>query len=244
MVNKLLNINIINLDKDIDRKKSIIRQFRKQNIKFKFFNAIYGCDVKKKGLQNFSTNGQIGCFYSHNKVWQKIKKNKWKYTLICEDDIVIPKNFIKKIGKTLKKHKDENWDIITFVKMVKFFPFNKFTGSSCYVINYNCIDKLLDLSKYGHVDLSINFSNLKVEYEDLNINFLDCLSHNSNSLSNSFGWYINMPWFRFPKIDLIMNVKSFVILNIIIFVVLREFKVNVFFSILTFLFFYLMQKNI
>ena len=242
MKGESLNINIINLDKDVDRKKSIIRQFKKQEIKFKFYNAVYGCDVKKSGLQHFSTNGQLGCFYSHNNIWEKIKKNKWKYTLVCEDDIVIPKKFIKKVRDIIKKYKDKKWDIITFVKMLKFFPFNKFTGSSCYLINYDCVDKLLKLSKYGHIDLSINFSNLKVEYEPLDINFLDCLSHNSNSLSNSFGWYINMPWFTFPKIDLTMNTKSFIILNMIMFIVLQDYRVNIVFSVVIFLFFYIMHK--
>ena len=242
MDDESLNINIINLGKDVDRKKSIMRQFKKQNIKYKFINAVYGSNVKKCGLQLFSTNGQIGCFYSHNKIWNKIKKNKWKYTLVCEDDIVIPNKFIKKVNNALKKYEKGDWEIITFVKMIKIYPFNKFTGSSCYLINNKCIDKLLGLGVYGHIDLSINFSSIKVDYEDLNINFLDCYSHNSNSLSNSFGWYINMPWFTFPKIDIVISTKSFIILNLIIFVVLFNYRVNIIFSAIVFLFFYIMHK--
>ena len=76
-----MNIFIINLDKDVKRRKCIKNQFNKQMIKYNLFKAIYGKDVIRKGIQHLSTDGQIGCFSSHYEIWKIIKKIK-KYVNI------------------------------------------------------------------------------------------------------------------------------------------------------------------
>ena len=240
------NTKIINLDKDVERKKSIEEQFSGQNIKFNFIKGVYGKNIKRKGLQHLCTDGQIGCFASHYKIWKEIKIQHLKYTLVCEDDIIIPDNFMGKVSDILNKYdSDKNkkdWEIITFHKNMNIYPFNKFITSCCYLINGNCIDKLLKLHLYGHIDLSINFSKIKVDYEDIGIKLLDIDSNNCNSLSNTFGWYITMPWFYIPGADLVMNTKSFLILSLILFVIFLKPLINLVFFIIVFTLFYILHK--
>ena len=239
-----IKINIINLDKDKERRESIIKQFYKQNIEFTFIDAIYGKKIKRKGLQHLCTNGQLGCFASHYKIWKNIKINKIKYTLICEDDIIIPDNFIGKINKIVKEFKKKNKDreIITFHKNINIYPFNKFITSCCYLVNYRCIDKLLKLNLYGHIDLSINCSKIKVDYEKIGIKLLDTGSNNCNQLSNTFGWYITMPWFYIPGFNIVMNTKSFIIISLILFFVFFKPLINFIFFIIIFSIFYILHK--
>ena len=69
-------------------------------------------------------------------------------------------------------------EIITFCKIMNIFPFNKFIGASSYIVNYKCIDKLLQLRICGYVDLAINFSNIKVNNEKIGIKLYEFDSNN------------------------------------------------------------------
>lgn len=238
----MIDISVINLDKDVDRKISIEEQFNKQKIEFTFIKGVYGSKLVKKGLQNFSTNGQLGCFSSHRNAWKRIKKEKIEYAVVCEDDIEIPNNFIGELEKILEKYEDKNWEIITFNKIIGIYPFNKFITSCCYLINGKHIDKLLKLNKYGHVDLTINFSSIKVNYEDIGLKLKDFDSNNCPTLSNGMNWYINMPWFIIPMLDITINVKTFILFSLMLFFIFYDYKINIVFSLLVLTFFYIMCK--
>ena len=241
-----LNIFVINLDKDKDRRESIKKSFSKQEIKWSFMSGVYGSKIKRKGLQKFCTDGQIGCFASHYKIWKTAKIKKLEYILVCEDDIVIPDDFIEKIEETLNKHNNLDWEIITFHKLMNMYPFNKFITACCYLINNSkeskCLDKLLKLNLYGHVDLKINFSKIKVSYKDIGIRLLDCDSNNCLSLSGTIDWYLSMPWFMIPGLDITINTKTFLIFSFFILLIFFKLYVNLIFSILVFSFFYILNS--
>jgi len=210
-----MNINVINLEKDNDRRISINKQFKSQNINFNFFNAIDGKKIKRKGLQNLSTSSQIGIFLSHRNIW---KNNMEKdYFLICEDDIIIPNNFIKKINSEIQNLKDKNWDIITFNKPINIYPLNKFITACCYVIKGEYAKKLLDLNVNGHVDLKINYNKGNIFYKDIGLKLGNFVSNNTNQkLDNNLSWMLNMPLFNIPFIDFKFTSLHFIIINLLL----------------------------
>ena len=94
-------VYIINLKKDKNRKKNILNELKKQNLKnYKFISAVNGNELKKKEInsliskeKNFinpiNTNmskSEIGCSLSHIKIYKEIVKSDIDYALILEDD--------------------------------------------------------------------------------------------------------------------------------------------------------------
>tara|TARA_E500000331_G_scaffold338077_1_gene366912 strand:+ start:446 stop:1189 length:744 start_codon:yes stop_codon:yes gene_type:complete len=107
-------VYIINLQKDKNRKKNILNELKKQNLKnYKFISAVNGNKLKKKEInsliskeKNFinpiNTNmskSEIGCSLSHIKIYKEIVKSDIDYALILEDDAF----FLNKFTKNLKK---------------------------------------------------------------------------------------------------------------------------------------------
>lgn len=107
-------IYIVNLKKDKKRKKNILNELKKQNLKnYKFISAVNGNKLKKKEInsliskeKNFinpiNTNmskSEIGCSLSHIKIYKEIVKSDIDYALILEDDAF----FLNKFTKNLKK---------------------------------------------------------------------------------------------------------------------------------------------
>ena len=111
---KNFKVYIINLKKDKNRKKNILNELKKQNLKnYKFISAVNGNELKKKEInsliskeKNFinpiNTNmskSEIGCSLSHIKIYKEIVKSDIDYALILEDDAF----FLNKFTKNLKK---------------------------------------------------------------------------------------------------------------------------------------------
>lgn len=96
----MTKIYVINLEKSIDRRENVMRQFESKGIKLEFFNAIDGrannhilfekyddkLRIKTKGKS--LTQGQLGCFASHYLVWEKCVQHS-KPVIILEDDVLI-----------------------------------------------------------------------------------------------------------------------------------------------------------
>ncbi len=107
-------IYIVNLKKDKKRKKNILREIKKQNLKnYKFIDAIDGNKLKnnqinllisknKKFLNPLNTNmskSEIGCALSHIKIYKEIVRSKIDFALVLEDDAI----FLRKFTNNLKK---------------------------------------------------------------------------------------------------------------------------------------------
>ena len=114
-----LKIYCINLKQNMDR-------WEKSKMKlpnFHRFNAINGKlldlnKLRKIGIlqeTDFWLNklgrGGIGCAFSHISIMHQIRRQKEKYGLILEDDVIIPTNFEYKIRK-LEPYFPPVWDII------------------------------------------------------------------------------------------------------------------------------------
>lgn len=108
-MNTKIKIYIINLEKSIDRRDFISKQFNNlpRKIDYQFFKAVYGKEepnhplfLKYNEKKRFERKGhymslsQLGCFASHYLLWQKcIELNKG--IIVLEDDAIIHSNFLE-----------------------------------------------------------------------------------------------------------------------------------------------------
>ena len=93
-----MNIFVINLKRDVEKKKHIIKEFEKNNLKFEFFEAIDGKSLKEFPIDlnwydpwyhYHITMGEVGCALSHISLWKKMIKENIQKAIIFEDDIHI-----------------------------------------------------------------------------------------------------------------------------------------------------------
>lgn len=96
---------VINLDKSVDRLTQVSNQLAKLNIPFERIRAINGKELNesiKKSIiypiDHFETkvrftraltDGEIGCFLSHRKCWERLLESNEDWALVMEDDITI-----------------------------------------------------------------------------------------------------------------------------------------------------------
>ena len=161
---KIDKILYINLKHRKDRLKQINNEFEKMNFpkdKIKRIDAV-----------NEKYNGHIGCCKSHIKAMKEIIRNKYKYTMVFEDDFVfsVEKDELdKKISKFFSEYKN-NWDIIQLASVytsldetkVDFIKkVNKASTSSAYIINKSFAKALL-------TDLEISLELMEKDMDDFN----------------------------------------------------------------------------
>jgi glycosyl transferase, family 25 len=145
----------INLDKRIDRKEEILREFKNFEIPEERIYRIKGVDSDVPGL---------GCTLAHINALKFAKKNNFKYFIIFEDDftfIIDPKTFndnlcsffnldinfnVVMLGYNLKKSKHLN-DIIGYALETQ-------TASS-YLVNGNYTETLINCLEEGASKLAI-----------------------------------------------------------------------------------------
>ncbi len=108
-MNNKIKIYIINLEKSIDRRDFISKQFNNlpRKIDYQFFKAVYGKEepnhplfLKYNEKKRFERKGhymslsQLGCFASHYLLWQKcIELNQG--IIVLEDDAIIHSKFLE-----------------------------------------------------------------------------------------------------------------------------------------------------
>ncbi|GAB0108883.1 glycosyltransferase family 25 protein [Pseudoalteromonas distincta] len=116
-------IFVINLARSTNRLIQTTARLSSVNLEFKRIDAIDGNDlnVKQKYLhyspqlnkQKYHyalNNGQIGCYLSHRKAWQKIVDEKLQYAIVLEDDFYIDESIHDAI-KNIEQLK-QPWQLI------------------------------------------------------------------------------------------------------------------------------------
>ena len=129
MILTLNNIKFIylNCKKDKERKKYFLNQWSEtcndygSFFKIERFNAIYYKDLLFSHFNELfdipnnssikSEPPNIAVFKSHQAIYKKIIDENIEYTLIFEDDVIIPKDFLKKLDKIIT-HPIEDWDVL------------------------------------------------------------------------------------------------------------------------------------
>ncbi len=115
---------VINLDKDKERMVFMHNQLTKLDIEYRRQSAVLGKEYQptlseydeelaiKKGGHKMLL-GEVGCALSHARVLESIVHEKIPYTLILEDDVVLPDNFKEIIEKEIERNKDK-WEYLLF----------------------------------------------------------------------------------------------------------------------------------
>jgi GR25 family glycosyltransferase involved in LPS biosynthesis len=108
-INTLVDkVYVINLDKDIERLRTIDEALRKQGISYQRLPATLGSNVTSdtrlsEFCNSFCTDGVKGCAISHHRVWEDALKNGYSRILVFEDDSLIPDDFDKKVRDIMIK---------------------------------------------------------------------------------------------------------------------------------------------
>lgn len=189
MITQKIKIYVVNLKNDKKRKKHIIKELKKQNIKnFKIIEAVNGNNFSskelelhkhknKKGLNFWNTPmspSQVGCALSHIKIYKNFVKSKYDVALIFEDDA----RFINNFSKTLEKFILENFkfkkQIILLSELKEFYtkPISKINNyeivnvtnaffTHAYLINKEAAKKLTSFN-YPVKTIADNFVFFKI----------------------------------------------------------------------------------
>jgi len=110
---------------DHTNKRRLDRSFERcerEGVKMKLWNGIYGPDVdipvhQAKGYLSddfeLKLPGSLGCMLSHITLWESVEKDPdCDIAFICEDDILLNKNFLKDLEAIPWSDVPEDWDII------------------------------------------------------------------------------------------------------------------------------------
>lgn len=182
-------IYVVNLKKDKDRRKNIINEIEKQNIKdYEIIDAINGNELNDKELNNASykdknlinpwnikmSPSQVGCALSHIKIYKKFIETEYNLALILEDDAVFVQNFSEEIKKLIIKNIKYKKQILLLSELKEFFskPMDKnnsheivnvtnafFTHS--YIINKEAAKSLIEFN-YPVKTIADNFVFFKI----------------------------------------------------------------------------------
>ena len=93
-----MDIFVINLPSAIERCQLQERQLSKLKLDYQIIRATTTSDIDDKTYQNHHddwqrplTKTEVACYFSHQKLWQKIIKNN-QVALILEDDSLLSKH--------------------------------------------------------------------------------------------------------------------------------------------------------
>ena len=142
-----IHVMYINLQKRLDRKKSVINELQKINVT----NPIYFKAIELE-------NGALGCSMSHLKCVETAKKNNFEYVFICEDDIEFldPSLFLSQLKQFIES--DINWDVVLVAgnNMIPYMPVNNncikifnCQTTTGYIVKQHYYDKLINNFKTG-----------------------------------------------------------------------------------------------
>jgi glycosyl transferase family 25 len=113
---------VINLDRDQPRLAAVSTEFARCGMAFERFAGVNGLAVPEVARPYFFgadgrppqtlTRGEVGCYASHLILWRRVAQGRCEApTLICEDDIGLPGDFVDILHAALASA-DEGWDII------------------------------------------------------------------------------------------------------------------------------------
>lgn len=98
------------------------KKFNEQGIKVELWEGIHGLEVDTEKYRDdgyltddfqLKLPGSLGCLLSHVTLWEKINKDpSCDIALICEDDILLHKDFKKKLNNIPWNDVPKKWDII------------------------------------------------------------------------------------------------------------------------------------
>jgi glycosyl transferase family 25 len=123
---KTWKICLINLARSTDRLTACAKQLDAYSLPFDRIEAVNGDSLDStiiNNLYNFNdssyhkhmTNGELGCYLSHVRAWQKIVDEQLDYAVILEDDILLQENI--QGGLEAIEYIQQPWDIIKLAEV-------------------------------------------------------------------------------------------------------------------------------
>lgn len=214
-------IYVINMEKDIKRKKDTLESFEKYKIPLLAKNSNY--EIKKaedwtkktapKSFRGPTNGGAYGCCISHLKCIDDAIENNYDTILIMEDDLMYHKNFIEEWNSICIPN-DWNilylsatqikWDKVVLNKEKKYYKACKSLGGTAYILKKNLflyIKKLFFELRKPIDELLIIIQdrfNCIVLYPNLCINYM-----NDSNIRRNNSWKIETTGKKFRwEIDL------------------------------------------
>lgn len=162
---------VINLERNTDRRISIEAQFTQAGLGFEIHAATDGARLAPSDLALYDEDyvfdhisrtlspSEIGCYLSHQKIWQRILDDKIPWAVVLEDDVLIQaalKDIFAQIGKLPFK-----WDLIRLAGLLPTphvhvsrltgdfrltAPLQGASGTQAYCISRRGAQKLLSFS--------------------------------------------------------------------------------------------------
>ena len=146
----------------------MINQLQAQRINYWFFNAIEGKqrinrDIISERSRRYLTNGSVGCWVSHFKIWEAFRFESESCVIVLEDDVKLFENFIFKVNEVIK-FTPSDADIIfistgnnysrnrrIIINNFIFVPYQVRNGAYAYVITRQGAYNLTRLIKFVKV---------------------------------------------------------------------------------------------
>ncbi len=117
------SIFVINLPVDFKRRKAIEKRLKDLGANYEVVPGIYGDDERvierydeKRAIKEHGKPlifGEKGCALAHTLVYERIVKENIPYSVILEDDILLPDDFLQIVEKEINKD-NKNWDWLSF----------------------------------------------------------------------------------------------------------------------------------
>lgn len=181
----ITEVFVINMNESKDRLLKFDLNMKKNNIKYKRWNASNGKLLSNADLIKYSgnlcrnimcTDGMIGCFLSHKLLWNHIQDTyKEGWFLIFEDDAHITSDFLINL-KAIFEDDMVNWDekyrrpeminmasdIIGYKITPHLYSVPIMNTTRCYLVNMKGVNKLIkQMNKiHHHIDMSLTFYQL------------------------------------------------------------------------------------
>lgn len=123
---------VINLPVDFKRRKAIERRLKDLGANYEIVPGIYGDDERvierydeKRAIKEHGkplSFGEKGCALAHALVYERIVKENIPYSVILEDDILLPDDFLQIVEKEVNKG-NKKWHWLSFDYRYSGLPF-------------------------------------------------------------------------------------------------------------------------
>jgi len=109
---------VVNLDRSIERWNKLEAQLKEQNVTAERFPATLGVELTNAELEDkatpaarlFCTLGMVGCFISHQRVWQRVVDEDLPAVAVLEDDAIVFADFNSNLQQLMDELPDD-WDV-------------------------------------------------------------------------------------------------------------------------------------
>jgi len=235
--NTVLPVRIINLETSVERRLHMQEQMAAMGLDYRIFPAVngdlltqdeidetYSADAALSRRGRHLSKREIGCAFSHIRLYQEILDNEFRAMVILEDDVLIDKEFLVLIEQY--RHFPKDWDIVflgynirarSLNEVQEFFGkfslkqpkgFGHIRFANGYMVSLEGASKLLKLTR----DLHRPIDHYTGKYRLLNTYIVDPQVVLSANLSSTIGyqekkekeiglWLKVCPWLKHcPKI--------------------------------------------